>query len=797
MATAAQPLNQPELDFERRLLRDLPLFAKHNLRIRTKDGTVKPLVLNRAQLYLHERLEAQLARKGRVRAIIVKGRQQGCCLDPNTRVLTASLEWVPIKDIEVGQELVATDEHTTPGLGKGKGTRQMRTSTVEKIWRTRRVAYRMTFDDGRSVVCSDKHRWLSKKSQDYAVWRSIGGSGKPGSTDGRDALKVGDQVRSITTVWGDRDFEDAWYGGVLDGEGSFDYARRTGADMAVSQCDGPVLDRMLAYCDSRQFGYCVVSDDGPRKTKYGQRPVRAISMGSMAALFRLIGLTRPTRFLGLRWWEGKRLPDNCWRRIVSIEELGVQSLVDIQTSTQTYVAEGLVSHNSTYTEARYYHKTIRGFGLRAFILTHEADATSNLFEMVERFHSLNDPHFRPATGATNARELIFSGLDSGYKVGTAGAKGTGRSGTVQLFHGSECAFWPNAQEHAAGVLQSVPNALGTEIILESTARGLGNFFHQQTLKALSGQSEYEVIFIPWYWQPEYTLSLGGQGIFLDEEETQYRETYGLTLEQMAWRRAKIADLNDPKLFKQEYPATIEEAFQATGIDSYIPADMVQRARKNEQARGVGPVVAGFDPKRDGGDRASFIYRQGSLAWGLEYNMTRDFNQTLGYLQAKLDVQVPYIDKLFIDYGGSGWELGQMLKERGYGDRVVIVNFGSGALNDLVYANRRAEMWGAMKGWICDPDVPPAIPDDEALVTDISAPTFDYDSRTRYLLEPKAKMKARLGLSPDGGDCLALTFAEPVVSRQQESRAKTEYDVVTYGMPQRQPKKEYNPATYSV
>ena len=54
------------------------------------------------------------------------------------------------------------------------------------------------------------------------------------------------------------------------------------------------------------------------------------------------------------------------------------------------------------------------------------------------------------------------------------------------------------------------------------------------------------------------------GFVLEEEETQYRDACGLDLEQMAWRRNKIAELKDPLLFKQEYPATAAEAFQRAG-----------------------------------------------------------------------------------------------------------------------------------------------------------------------------------------------------------------------------------------
>jgi hypothetical protein len=89
-----------------------------------------------------------------------------------------------------------------------------------------------------------------------------------------------------------------------------------------------------------------------------------------------------------------------------------------------------------------------------FILTHEDAATQNLFEIVDRYHQHCPVALRPSTGAANAKELNFNELDSGYKVGTAGTKGVGRSSTIQLFHGSEVAFWPNADSHAAGVLQA-------------------------------------------------------------------------------------------------------------------------------------------------------------------------------------------------------------------------------------------------------------------------------------------------------------------------------------------------------
>jgi hypothetical protein len=60
-------------------------------------------------------------------------------------------------------------------------------------------------------------------------------------------------------------------------------------------------------------------------------------------------------------------------------------------------------------------------------------------------------------------------------------------------------------------------------------------------------------------------------------EAAYAAAHKLDNEQMAWRRAKMAELKDPVLFKQEYPATADEAFQTTGHDSFIKPEDVLRA----------------------------------------------------------------------------------------------------------------------------------------------------------------------------------------------------------------------------
>ena len=141
---------------------------------------------------------------------------------------------------------------------------------------------------------------------------------------------------------------------------------------------------------------------------------------------------------------------------------------------------------STYTAARLYHKTINNPGLRTFILGHEKRASSNLFQIVHRFHSLMPPELRPVIGTSNAEELIFSNLDSGYIVSVASSEGTGRSATAQMLHASEVAFWNDLDVQMASLMQTVPDLPGTEIILESTANGY-NPFHSLWAKAVRGR----------------------------------------------------------------------------------------------------------------------------------------------------------------------------------------------------------------------------------------------------------------------------------------------------------------------
>ncbi len=232
------------------------------------------------------------------------------------------------------------------------------------------------------------------------------------------------------------------------------------------------------------------------------------------------------------------------------------------------VLKGRQQGCSTYTEGRFYWLVSNRKGLRAYILTHEADATANLFDMVQRYHD-NQPPFTQRELKNKSSKLLEFYHDSGYRVGTAGNKGAGRSSTAQLFHGSEVAFWPNADEHLAGVLQAVPNEKNTEVILESTANGVGGVFYDYVMDADAGRGDFELVFIPWFWQDEYRAEVPAN-FTTDADERYLKQQYGLNDEQLQWRRQKIYELKSEDKFKQEYPCNIQEAFLFSGRPVFDP-----------------------------------------------------------------------------------------------------------------------------------------------------------------------------------------------------------------------------------
>jgi hypothetical protein len=435
------------------------------------------------------------------------------------------------------------------------------------------------------------------------------------------------------------------------------------------------------------------------------------------------------------------------------------------------IGKGRQTTVSTYFCARFYHRTTLWHGQRAHILTHEADATDTLFGVIERFQ-LHNP-IRPSTGTDSAKELEFDVLDGGYSVGTARTKGGGRSKSLRLLHWSEVAHSPNAAGHFAGVVQAVSDGDGTEVALESTGDGPAGEYFEHWQQAEAGVGDYEAIFVPYFWTAEYARPVPA-GFTMDEEEARYQSLHKLTLNQIAWRRAKIAELRDPKLFKQEYPASATEMFESTGKASYIDPELVVNARKTTK-EGFGALVVGVDPARFGDDRFSVAWRRGRKVLKVESRTKIGTTEALAWLRDTIDQDKP--DMMFIDAGGGGDRLWDILQSWGkpYSECTRLVNFGGKPQTEVIIArdgtrhagpsNRRTEMWSRSKAWL-EQEGGADLPDIDSLQSDAAGPRYWYRTTDQALvLEAKEDMRKRKVRSPDEWDAVVLTFAEPVTPKR--------------------------------
>lgn len=250
---------------------------------------------------------------------------------------------------------------------------------------------------------------------------------------------------------------------------------------------------------------------------------------------------------------------------------------------------------STYVEARFYWKVTHQKGVRAFILTHLDEASRNIYQIVRRFHDHCPQPVRPHIGFSNSRALLFDKLDSGYRIGTAKSQGVGRSDTLQYFHGSEVAYWANAADHVSGVFQAVPDTNHTEIILESTSAGADGLFYRMCIDAMRGSSDYQFIFIPWFWQAEYKKEAPAD-FEPTADEKAFAELHKLDDAQLYWRRAKIYELGSVWTFQREYPSTPEEAFRADLPGALWTRHQLQKNRRAEtDLPEMARIVVAIDP----------------------------------------------------------------------------------------------------------------------------------------------------------------------------------------------------------
>jgi hypothetical protein len=212
-----------------------------------------------------------------------------------------------------------------------------------------------------------------------------------------------------------------------------------------------------------------------------------------------------------------------------------------------------------------------------------------------------------------------------------------------------------------------------------------------------------------------------------------------------------------------YRVRVLGQFPNSDVNSLIPADVVERARKGEGAisqRGQ-PIIFGVDPAWGGGDRTCVVMRTGRVITKMmdfkPTNPEEHLVELADYIAHQASIYKP--DLINIDVGGVGAGVYDIL-HRYRVQNIRKVKFGGAASGAKgLFKNKRAQIWGLFREWLCDEPV--KIPDEDDFCNDLTeiqaVPTIDGSLQ----LESKEVMKKRGVRSPDWGDACACTFAEPV------------------------------------
>ena len=192
----------------------------------------------------------------------------------------------------------------------------------------------------------------------------------------------------------------------------------------------------------------------------------------------------------------------------------------------------------------------------------------------------------PYQGAQKTRVISWS--NSRYSLGSAQKPDSLRSEDISMAHLTEVGLWKATQgrkpeDLVQSIFGSIASGPYTMKVIESTAKGVGNFFHRTWTDAVNLRNNFTPVFIPWFMIDLYSKPLkeADYGSFIETMDEYERNLFelGATLEAIAWYRDKRRELPDEWRLFSEFPSTPNEAFQSTGRRVF-KISYVNEARKS-------------------------------------------------------------------------------------------------------------------------------------------------------------------------------------------------------------------------
>ena len=174
-----------------------------------------------------------------------------------------------------------------------------------------------------------------------------------------------------------------------------------------------------------------------------------------------------------------------------------------------------------------------------------------------------------------------------YSLGSSQKPDSLRSEDISMAHLTEVGLWKatagrKPEDLVQSIFGSIAGGAYTVKVMESTAKGVGNFFHRTWIEATEGRNNFTPVFIPWYTIDLYNKPIedNGYGAFVESMNDYEKGLFdlGATLEAINWYRDKRREIPDEWRLFSEFPSTAAEAFQSTGRRVFR-ISYVQEARK--------------------------------------------------------------------------------------------------------------------------------------------------------------------------------------------------------------------------
>lgn len=257
-------------------------------------------------------------------------------------------------------------------------------------------------------------------------------------------------------------------------------------------------------------------------------------------------------------------------------------------------------------------------GLNSLIISHVLSSSYTILDMFDNMLAKYPVEYLHAAGdAYSESEKKWVGVGNTQsiheipqrcckvKVGTAEKPDNDRSGDYNLVHLSEVGLWKKTEgktpeDIIQGATSGIPLSPYTMIVIESTAKGVGTYFHREYLAAKQGLSQFKAFFVAWYEIELYQLAFSSEEERMSFaaklwQDRKNRNTMsnreepgiylwwlwekGCTLEQLHWYVEERKKYTDHGQMASEYPSDEIEAFVNSGqrvFDRY----QVERFRKS-------------------------------------------------------------------------------------------------------------------------------------------------------------------------------------------------------------------------